>query len=277
MGDGTALFFGACGFEVLEVVEADGELVVEVQTTARVVGCSACGGRARAKDRRWVTLRDAPSAGRPVRVRWRKRIWTCPDGDCSAVTWTEQAALAGPRRVLTERAATWAADRVAAREGTPASLARDLGVSWAAVWDAVERIGRPRVTGPGRVGATAMVGFDETVMAPAHRRRRRRFVTAVVDVGSGQILSSRAATPQISGPGWPPCPRRGWPGIEVVSELVRSAASASQTRPALEASPSPPPVTVRGRISLVPLFTEALPFPGLDVCWRFGVAGGVGG
>jgi hypothetical protein len=33
-----------------------------------------------------------------------------------------------------------------------------------------------------------MVGFDETVMQPAHRRRRRRFVTAVVDVGTGQIL-----------------------------------------------------------------------------------------
>jgi len=33
-----------------------------------------------------------------------------------------------------------------------------------------------------------MVGFDETVMQPAHRRRRRRFVTAVVAVATGQIL-----------------------------------------------------------------------------------------
>jgi transposase len=33
-----------------------------------------------------------------------------------------------------------------------------------------------------------MVGFDETVMQPAHRRRRHRFVTAVVDVTCGQIL-----------------------------------------------------------------------------------------
>src|SRR3546814_9764293 len=39
-----------------------------------------------------------------------------------------------------------------------------------------------------RVGAVAMVGFDETVMQPASRRRRRRFITAVVDVTSGQIL-----------------------------------------------------------------------------------------
>lgn len=135
-----------------------------------------------------MTLRDAPSAGRPVLVRWRKRIWSCPDPDCEVATWTEQAGLAGPRRVLTERAATWAADRVAARGGTPASLARDFGASWAAVWHAVERVGRPRVTDAGRVGATVMVGFDETVMQPAHRRRRRRFVTAAVDVTASQIL-----------------------------------------------------------------------------------------
>ncbi|HEY9559017.1 MAG TPA: ISL3 family transposase [Acidimicrobiales bacterium] len=45
-----------------------------------------------------------------------------------------------------------------------------------------------RVDDTSRVGAVAMVGFDETVMQPASRRRRRRFITAVVDVTSGQIL-----------------------------------------------------------------------------------------
>ena len=34
----------------------------------------------------------------------------------------------------------------------------------------------------------AMVGFDETVMSPSSRRRRRWFITAVVDVTSSQIL-----------------------------------------------------------------------------------------
>lgn len=38
---------------------------------------------------------------------------------------------------------------------------------------------------PERVGPTTMVGFDETVMQPTHRRRRRRFVTAVIDVDTG--------------------------------------------------------------------------------------------
>ena len=189
MGDGSsALWFGAPGFEVLEVAESDVELVVAVETTATLVGCSGCGTRARAKDRRWVTLRDAPSANRQVLVRWRKRIWQCVDVDCDVNTWTEQAALAAPRQVLTARAQQWATDRVQAVEGTPASIARGFGVSWSTVWAAVEREGRARVADAGRVGAVEMVGFDETVMQPAHRRRRRRFITAVVDVATGQIL-----------------------------------------------------------------------------------------
>jgi transposase len=33
-----------------------------------------------------------------------------------------------------------------------------------------------------------MIGFDEAVLSPASRRRRRRFVTAVADVETAQIL-----------------------------------------------------------------------------------------
>ncbi len=123
-----------------------------------------------------------------MRLRWRKRIWECRDDDCEVRTWTEQTPLAEPRRVLTARAGEWATDRVAALEGTPSSIARGFGVSWSTVWSAVERIGRARVDDADRVGPVTMVGFDETVMQPAQRRRRRRFVTAVVDVGTGQLL-----------------------------------------------------------------------------------------
>jgi transposase len=42
------------------------------ESTARAVGCSECGTRARAKDHRWVTVRDAPAGSWPVRVRWRR-------------------------------------------------------------------------------------------------------------------------------------------------------------------------------------------------------------
>ena len=89
---------------------------------------------------------------------------------------------------MTDAAALWATNRVEAIEGTPASIARQFGVSWSTVWNAVARLARARVDDPDRVGPTAMVGFDETVMQPASRRRRRRFITAVVDVDSGQIL-----------------------------------------------------------------------------------------
>ena len=188
MVEGSALWFGAGGFELLAAADDGVELVVEVETARAVVGCASCGTRAVPKDRRWVTLRDAPAGTRAVRVRWRKRVWACPDVDCPAKTWTEQTALAAPRRVLTSRAEAWACDRVAAIEGTPASIARGFGVSWSTVWTAVERVGRQRVDDLDRVGPAAMVGFDETVMQPAHRRRRRRFVTAVVDVGTGQLL-----------------------------------------------------------------------------------------
>jgi hypothetical protein len=96
--DGTALRFGAAGFQALDVAEPDGELVVVVQNSATLAGCSRCGTRANAKDRRWVTLRDAPAGDRAVLVRWWKRIWCCPDPDCAARTWTEQTDLAEPRR-----------------------------------------------------------------------------------------------------------------------------------------------------------------------------------
>ena len=187
-GSSGAVWFGAPGFEVLDVVAGGAEFVIEVQTTAAVVGCGQCGVREKSKERRWVTLRDVPVGDAAVRVRWRKRVRVCPDPDCGAKTCTERTDLAAPRRVLSARAQTWAANRVAALEETPASIARGFGVSWSTVWAAVERVGAVRVDDPARVGPVEMVGFDETVIRPAHRRRRRRFITAVVDVATGQIL-----------------------------------------------------------------------------------------
>ena len=190
MADGSGVvWFGASGLEVVgEVIDDGTEVTIAVETTARVAACAGCGTRAKPKDRRWVTLRDAPLADRAVRVRWRKRIWACPDADCDVNTWTETHELAEPRRVLTRRAGIWATERVAAVEGTPASIARGFAVSWSTVWAAVARIGRAVVEDDDRVGPAAMVGFDETVMSPSSRRRRRRFITAVVDVGTSQIL-----------------------------------------------------------------------------------------
>lgn len=70
-------------------------------------------------------------------------VWTL-----RTTSWTGPAELDRPRRVLTERAAEWAVDRLAALQGTTASLARDCGGSWSTMWAAVERVGRPEGDGP---------------------------------------------------------------------------------------------------------------------------------
>jgi transposase len=136
-----------------------------------------------------VTVRDAPAADRPVTMRWHKRIFECVEPLCQQRTWTEQQpGFVRSRAVLTERTGSWATDRVAALEATPASLAGELGVTWSTVWCSVERHGRDRVDDADRVGPVAQVGFDETVMSPAKRHRRRRFITSAVDVTTGQII-----------------------------------------------------------------------------------------
>ncbi len=69
-----------------------------------------------------------------------------------------------------------------------AGLARRLGVGWHTVWSAVLPALRQAAEDPDRVAPAARVGVDETVMASATRRRRRRFISAAVDADTGQIL-----------------------------------------------------------------------------------------
>lgn len=119
MVDGSsAVWFGAPNFEVLEVADDGVDLIISIESTVMVTGCASCGTRARAKDRRWVRLRDAPSADRAVRVERRKRVWSSPEPDCAVKTWTERSPVAAARRVLALRAGEWATDRIAAIEGT---------------------------------------------------------------------------------------------------------------------------------------------------------------
>ncbi len=159
-----------------------------VQTPdGRRVFCGGCGRRARSEGRREVVLRDWPAAGgRPLRVLWSKRVWACANPGCGVRTWTERSALAGPRRVLTAGAVRWAADRLGAVEGSVASSACRLGVGWRTVWSAVEAVACERAADPARVGPTARVGFDETVMSSATRRRR---FAAAVDAATGQVVA----------------------------------------------------------------------------------------
>jgi transposase len=91
-GDATALL-GMEGFVVLSSTEEEGELYLLVETRADVVGCPHCGVPATGHGRSVVQVRDLPAGGRPVRLVWRKRRWTCLDSDCPAKTFTEQSPL----------------------------------------------------------------------------------------------------------------------------------------------------------------------------------------
>ena len=234
MGDGSAavVWFDAPGFRVLDV-EVGEEVVVSIETVSARVGCPDCGVIGRAKDRRWVTLRDLPVGARPVTVRFHKRVLECREALCKRRTWTEQRPdLARPRALLTERVGAWATDRVAALEATPASLARELGCTWGTVWSAVERHGQARVDAAGRVGPVTQIGFDETVMSPAKRHRRRRFVTSAVDVTTGQIIDIFDGRDAADLRRWLASQPAAWvAGIDVVSvdphEGYRSAINAS--------------------------------------------------
>jgi transposase len=176
----SAVWLGAPNFVVLDVVDGGVELVISIESTLTFVGCTLCGTRARPKDRRWVSVRDAPARGRAVLLRSRKRVWSCPDPDCATRTWTERSELADARRVLTNRAAVWATDRVAAVEGTPASIARGFDVAWSTVWTAIERVGRLQLSAScaraQRVRGAA--AFDRRGRVGAHARRGWRVVVA---------------------------------------------------------------------------------------------------
>lgn len=180
--------FGLPGFRLLEVVTVDTELEYVIETTASVAGCATCGTLARAKDRRDVVLRDLPHGEWPVRLRWRKRVWSCPEPDCPVKTWTEASWLAAPRRHLTNRARSEICRRVGEENTSVARCARTFGVGWHAAWAAVVDVGTPLVDDPRRSEGVRAVGLDETMYLHARRGRRRVLVTGVVDVDTGRLL-----------------------------------------------------------------------------------------
>jgi transposase len=104
---------GLDGFHVVGVAERTGRrgpwLRVEVETAARAEGCRSCGVLAAGHGRRTVRLIDTPCFGRPVELRWRKRVWRCEESACAAGAFTEQQQeLARPRALLSLRACWWA-------------------------------------------------------------------------------------------------------------------------------------------------------------------------
>ena len=191
MQDGTGLaeaLLGLDGFRVLEVTENPDEVVIRIETTAVVVGCSACGTRAEAQDRMVVEIRDLPCFGRPVRLVWNKRRWRCVEADCEAKTWTETAAGFSFRALLTQRAGMEATRQVGENARPVSQMAEELGVCWWTVMAAVVEYGTPLVDDPGRVGVVDKLGVDETSWLAATPTHPTIYTTGLVDLDARIII-----------------------------------------------------------------------------------------
>jgi transposase len=162
------LLVGLAGLHVVAVEHVQarrGEaLVITIESAPTVTGCPACGVVARSHGRRAVELIDAPCFGRPVRLRWRKRTWTCADAACPVGTFTEQdEQVAAARALLTARACRWAIEQLRGEHASVAGLARQLGTTWRTVWGAVRPLLARAAADETRFAGVTRLGVDEHV------------------------------------------------------------------------------------------------------------------
>ena len=183
---GATVLLGMEGFVVLAMEEHESEWWVLVETTAALVGCPDCGGRAIGHGRSIVQVRDLPVVGSPVRLVWRKRRWRCPDPDCLRRTFTETSEQI--EGCLTRRARAEICRRVGHCAEPVARVARDFGVSWWSAMGAVKDHGRPRVDDARRLHRVRALGVDEHKMLAAGPRRPSVFATQLVELDRGRLL-----------------------------------------------------------------------------------------
>jgi transposase len=186
--EGATALFDMPGFVVRAHVVDGGEWWLQVETTADRVGCAACGVRAVGHGRRHVEVRDLPIAGRPVRLVWAKRIWRCPDRDCTTATWSETHDQIRPRASLTGRARIEICRRVGEDADSVAQVAREFGVGWHTAMAAVREHGMCFVDDPQRLGAPSALGLDETSFLRAGPTRPTVMITGFVDLDRHQLL-----------------------------------------------------------------------------------------
>jgi transposase len=191
MSDGIGLaeaLLGLGGFRVLGVSENPDEVIVTVETTRDFVGCERCGVRAEAQDRMCIEIRDLACFGRPARLVWRKRRWRCVEPACDAKTWTERSEHVDAQAVLTRRAGVEACRQVGENARPVAGVAREFGVCWWTVMNAVIEHGTLLVDDPGRVGTVAQLGVDETSFLAANREHATVYVTGLVDLDRHRMI-----------------------------------------------------------------------------------------
>ena len=171
------------------VDERGGPVKVHVETRSERPTCPGCGGLVWVKDQRPVELVDLPAFGRPARLVWHKRRWTCPDAGCVVGSFTEAADdIAAARLVMTDRAGRWVTEQVGRHRRSVNDLAVELGCDWHTINDTVIAYGTPLVEDPARSGDVEALGLDETLFARLGKWRHQHWSTSIVDVGRGQLL-----------------------------------------------------------------------------------------
>ena len=174
--------FNITGMHVLAVDREADRLVLTVESDAELAGCPSCGVVAIGHGRRVHEAADAPCFGVPTRLRWRKRLWRCPDTACPRGTFSEDHPMLAPRAKLTARAIGWATDALAEDDTTVSALARHLGVDWHTCWDAIEVEATRRLAEPARLDGVRTLGVDEHVWRPSRIGDSQRAATAMVDL-----------------------------------------------------------------------------------------------
>ena len=166
--------------------------------------CESCGGSVWSKGYRSAVLVDLPAFGRSVRLRWRKRRWTCPSSDCALRSFIEQdPGIGAVRALLTSRAARWETVGVG-RLGRPVDeVAAELGCGWHTVNNEVGHWGEALLEADtSRVGEVSAVGVDETLFWRQGRWRTKVWCTSVVDVGGRQLIDIMAGRTADSAASW---------------------------------------------------------------------------
>jgi len=169
---------------VIEVERGPDRLTVTVESEPSVTGCRSCGVVALSHGRRTVELIDAPCFGRPVRVLWRKRTWSCAEPACPVGTFTERdEGVAAPRALLTVRACWWAVGQLRREHASVSGLARQLGTTWRTVWRAIRPLLEAMAADPARFDAVTILGVDEHIWHHVSvKERGPKELTGMVDL-----------------------------------------------------------------------------------------------
>lgn len=182
--DRCDLLVGLDGFHVIDVKEDDGLLTVTIESAPTVMGCPVCGVVAHGHGRTVAEFVDAPCFGRPVRLRWRKHRWVCPEPTCLVGSFVEQdPAVALPGRKLATRAIRWAIGQLRSEQGSIEGLSRQLGTSWRTLWRAIQPVLEAAAEDETRFEGVTSLGVDEHIWHHVSPRTRGpKELTGMVDL-----------------------------------------------------------------------------------------------